>query len=171
MDPNALHLIIAAVLTVVGVVITALIWKSAQVKTVFWWIGITMIPVAVYLVGLAPAVAGAITTLRAWWGTLTFTPVVWLGFILGGLGTLLLLGSRLIPSESRADRKALRESGQRGKGGKAPASVTSAAGNGRPAPAPAPRPGTPAASGPAPAQGDDAEFDEIADLLRKRGIS
>lgn len=160
MDPNVLHLIIAAALTVLGVVITALIWKSAQVKTVFWWIGLTMIPMAVYLAGLAPAVAGAITTLRLWWGTLTFTPIVWVGLILGGLGTLLLLGSRLIPSESRADRKALKASSKPSK---------PATGNGRPTTkAVAPRPAAPS---PQPAQGDDSDFDEIADLLRKRGIN
>ncbi|MBK8462610.1 MAG: hypothetical protein IPL36_06170 [Nigerium sp.] len=161
MDPNVLHLIIAAALTVVGVVITALIWKSAQVKTVFWWIGLTMLPMSVYLAGLAPATAGAVTTLRLWWGTLTFTPIVWIGLVLGGLGTLLLLGSRLIPSESRADRKALPASPPR----------KPARGNGRPAKAVAPRPAAPAASGPQPAQGDDSDFDEIADLLRKRGIN
>lgn len=160
MDPNVLHLIFAAALTVLGVVITALIWKSAQVKTVFWWIGLTMIPMAVYLAGLAPAVAGAITTLRLWWGTLTFTPIVWVGLVLGGLGTLLLLGSRLIPSESRADRKALEASSKPGKPAK---------GNGRPpTKAVTPRPAAPT---PQPAQGDDSDFDEIADLLRKRGIN
>ncbi len=162
MDPNVLHLIIAAALTILGVVITALIWKSAQVKTVFWWIGITMIPMAVYLAGLGPAVAGAITTLRLWWGTLTFTPIVWVGLVLGGLGTLLVLGSRLIPSESRADRKALNAS--------KPSKPAKAAG--RPAPkAVAPRPAAPAASGQQPAPADDSDFDEIADLLRKRGIN
>ncbi|MFT3875192.1 MAG: hypothetical protein QM708_02010 [Propioniciclava sp.] len=166
MDPNALHLIIAAVLTVVGVVITALIWKSAQVKTVFWWIGLTMIPMAIYLVGLAPAVAGAITTLRIWWGTLTLTPIVWVGIVMGGLGALLIFGSRLIPSESRADRKALKASGK----DKKPKAATPAKG-GRPAAVPA-RPSAPApAPTPKQAPADDSEFDEIADLLRKRGIN
>lgn len=166
MDPNVLHLIIAAALTVLGVVITALIWKSAQVKTVFWWIGMTMIPMAVYLAGLGPAVVGAITTMRLWWGTLTFTPIVWVALVMGGLGSLLVVGSRLIPSESRADRKAL----------KASTSGKTANEGGRPAPkAAAPRSAAITAPGQQPgrptAPTADSDFDEIADLLRKRGIN
>ena len=42
MDPNIIHLLIAGVATVVCVVVTALIWRRAQVKTVFWWIGLTI---------------------------------------------------------------------------------------------------------------------------------
>ena len=52
MDPNIIHLLIAGVATVVCVVVTALIWRRAQVKTVFWWIGLTLLPMAVYLAGL-----------------------------------------------------------------------------------------------------------------------
>ena len=59
MDPNVLHLVVAAVLTVVFVVITALVWSRAQVKTVFWWIGLSLLPMGLYLLGLAPAVVGA----------------------------------------------------------------------------------------------------------------
>ena len=46
MDPNVLHLVVAGALTLVFVVITALLWSRAQVKTVFWWIGFTLVPMA-----------------------------------------------------------------------------------------------------------------------------
>lgn len=167
MDPNVLHLVVAGVLTLVFVVITALVWSRAQVKTVFWWIGLTLVPMAVYLLGLAPAVVGAIETLNRWALALEFTPIVWVGIALGGLATLLMLGSRLIPSESYRDRRAARK--EKKKQATQPAPSRPAV-SGRPAPA-SPQP---AASGAAkaPAKGSgDAEMDEIAELLRKRGIN
>ncbi len=168
------------------VIITALLWRSAQVKTVFWWIGLCLVPMAVYLAGLAPAVVGAYDTLRLWWGTLSFTPVVWTGLVLGGLAALLMLGSRMIPSESYRDRRVANKAAKAG--AVAPGKGTSAAGAvGRGAsgtavaprpspaapPAPAPRPaaaGSGATSGSGAASGTE-DFDEVADILRKRGIS
>lgn len=172
------------------VIITALLWRSAQVKTVFWWIGLCLVPMAVYLAGLAPAVVGAYDTLRLWWGTLSFTPVVWTGLVLGGLAAVLMLGSRMIPSESYRDRRAAAKAAK--SGAVAPGKGTSAAGAvGRgasgtavaprpspaasspaPAAAPAPRPaaGSGATSGSGAASGTE-DFDEVADILRKRGIS
>ncbi len=190
MDPNILHLAFAGGLTLVLVIITALLWRSAQVKTVFWWIGLCLVPMAVYLAGLAPAVVGAYDTLRLWWGTLSFTPVVWTGLVLGGLAAALMLGSRMIPSESYRDRRAAKKAAK--SGAVAPGKGTSAAGAvGRgasgtavaprpspaasspaPAAAPAPRPaaGSGATSGSGAASGTE-DFDEVADILRKRGIS
>ncbi len=174
MDQNVLHLVVAGVLTLVFVVITALIWSRAQVKTVFWWIGLTLVPMALYLLGLGPAVVGAYETLRDWALATERTPVVWVGLVLAGLAALLLVGSRLIPSESFRDRRAaLKE--------KRAKAVTSGASTG-PAPRTSTGPATPAAraSTPAPAQPKpaaskggtgDAEMDEIAELLRKRGIN
>ena len=90
MDPNIIHLLIAGVATVVCVVVTALIWRRAQVKTVFWWIGLTLLPMAVYLAGLGTAAEGAARTLYAWWNGLQFTPIEWVGLVLGGLGITLV---------------------------------------------------------------------------------
>lgn len=157
MDPNILHLAIAGALTLVFVVITALTWSRAQVKTVFWWIGFTLVPLAVYLLGLAPSVVGAVDTLTAWARALEFTPVVWVGVVLASLAGLLMVGSRLIPSESFSDRRAAR---------KGAATTAAQATASRPAVTPRPASGTPTASG-----STEAEFDEIADLLRKRGIN
>lgn len=171
-----LHLAIAAGLTVVCVVITALIWKRAQVKTVFWWIGLTLVPASVYLLGLGPAAEGAARTLRQWWSTLNYTPAVWAGVALAAVAVFLMLGSRVLPSESSRDRRAARKAAA--KSGPAPQS---------PAAATTPSPARPVTAGPqaaagatkapgkasgqAPAAGGDAEMDEIAELLRKRGIN
>ena len=165
MDANLIHLLIASVTTVVCVIITALIWRRAQVKTVFWWIGLTLLPMAIYLAGLGSAAEGAARSLYAWWNGLQFTPIQWVGLVLGGIGALLLVGSRLIPSESAKDRRAAAKAEKQ------------AASNGRPASpglpatstsAPASRP-APAAT--PPAAGGESDFDEISELLRKRGIN
>ncbi|MFP5415884.1 MAG: hypothetical protein ACLGHZ_03250 [Actinomycetes bacterium] len=168
MDPNVLHLVVAGALTVVFVIITALVWKRAQVKTVFWWIGLTLVPLAIYLAGLAPLAVGAYESLRLWWLSLAFTPVVWVGLVMGGLAALLMLGSRLIPSESYRDRRAAaKASGPKGAVAKQtpaaerPAVASKSSAN--PPQQPAPK-GKQAAGG-------DAEMDEIAELLRKRGIN
>ncbi|MDO5533750.1 MAG: hypothetical protein Q4F65_03755 [Propionibacteriaceae bacterium] len=168
MDPNVLHLVVAGVLTLVFVVITALIWSRAQVKTVFWWIGLTLLPLGVYFLGLGPAVTGAWETLRDWAIGLQLTPMVWVGVALATLSVLLMLGSRLIPSESFRDRRALAKDKR-----KQEASAAKPAVAGRPA-APAPSPSRPAsapAKAPSGQAAGDAEFDEIAELLRKRGIN
>lgn len=169
MDPNLTHLIIAGVATVACVIVTAVIWKRAQVKTVFWWIGLTLLPMAIYLAGLGGAAEGAARTLYSWWNGLDFTPMEWVGLVLAGLGTLLLLGSRLIPSESAKDRRELAKSER-----KAARTARSGSAGGalepRPAAPAAPAaPPAPAKKGGAPAQ--DSEFDEISELLRKRGIN
>lgn len=169
-DPNVLHLVVAGVLTLVFVVITAIIWSRAQVKTVFWWIGLSLLPLGLYFLGLGPAVEGAWHTLEAWARGLQATPMVWVGVALAGLSALLILGSRLIPSESAKDRRAARKAAAAEKkpvtNGGRPAVASRPASPGATA-APA-RPAAPAKGQPA---GSDDEFDEIAELLRKRGIN
>lgn len=152
-----LHLTVAAAATVVFAIITALIWKRAQVKTVLWWIGMTLLPAGIYLANLGEATAGAVSTLYAWWTSLTFTQFEWTGLAIGALSVLLIAGSRLIPSEPRKERAAIRQSGP---------STTESKPAGRLAPRPATKPAAPATS-----QTSDTEFDEISELLRKRGIN
>lgn len=171
MDSNLIHLTIAGVATVVCVIITALIWKRAQVKTVFWWIGLSLLPMAIYLAGLGSAAEGAARTLYAWWNGLQFTPIEWVGLVLAGLGTLFLVGSRLIPSESAKDRRELAKADRRARKAApgAPAAPGAAVEQRPAAPARPAAPGTPPAQGGG--AGGDAELDEISELLRKRGIN
>lgn len=157
MDPNLLALAICSGLTLVGIMITALIWTHAKVKTVVWWFGFSLIPIAVYLLGLIPQTIGAYETLRLWYGTLTFTPIVWTGIALGGLGVFLMLVSRLIPAKPRKkkDAPALRPTGG------LPAASTP-----RPAVAPPATQPMPAQSQATPAD----DMDEITQILKRRGI-
>ncbi|RXW32187.1 hypothetical protein C1706_09140 [Propioniciclava flava] len=120
---------------------------------------------AIYLAGLGSAAEGAARSLYAWWNGLQFTPIQWVGLVLGGIGALLLVGSRLIPSESAKDRRAAAKAEKQAASNGHPASpglpaTSTSAPASRPAPAAAP-----------PAAGGESEFDEISELLRKRGIN
>ena len=106
MDQNLLHLLVAGGLTLIGVIITAIIWRAAKVRTVVWWLGLSLIPISVYLLGLSQQTVDAYTTLRAWYDGLTLTPMVWTGFAALGLGVLLMLVSRVIPARPRKKRAA-----------------------------------------------------------------
>lgn len=157
MDPNLLQLLICAGLTLVGIVITAIIWKRAAVRTILWWIGLALIPIAIYLVGLVPLLIDGWDTLVKWYGMLTVTPVAMVGASLGGLGVLLMLVSRLVPYRKRSAAT-----------GMTPA-VTGAAQPARPL-----TPRAPAAASnqprhqPTPTQ--EGELDEVTEILRRRGI-
>lgn len=158
MDPQLLHLLVAGGLTLAGIVVTAIIWRSAKVRTVVWWLGLSLLPVSVYLLGLSQQVVDAYDTLRSWYASLTLTPVVWVGVVLFALGVVLMLVSRVIPARPR----------------KAPVPAAPAA-SGRPA-TPAVTPGT-APVAPAPRRTSasqstpaDADLDEVTEILKRRGI-
>lgn len=161
MDPNLLAPLVAGGLTFIGIVITALIWRAAKVRTVMWWLGFSLLPIAVYLLGLAPQVVGAYDTLVAWYRDLTVTPLVWVGAGLGALGVLLMLVSRVVPARPRKTADAAASG---------PAAVTRGGAPGPAAARPAAVQSAPqrtAASQPTP---PDADLDEITEILRRRGI-
>lgn len=165
MDPNLLHLLVAGGLTLVGIVITAIIWRAAKVRTVVWWLGLSLIPVSIYLLGLTRQVEDAWTTLRAWYEGLTLTPLVWTGLGLFGLGVVLMLVSRVIPARPRKKADAAASGPPVGSATRAgiPAPTTT-----RPeAPAPSTQRRT-TASQSTPA---DADLDEVTEILKRRGIS
>lgn len=158
-DPNLLALAVCAGLSLVGIVITAVIWKMAPVRTVVWWLGAALLPMAVYLLGLVPLAVDGYETLRRWYGTLAVTPLVWTGAVLGGLGLLLMLVSRVLPARPRQPKPAPPAGDRRA----VPATPA------RPAPQVTPGQGT--SRGPAgPATPSDSELDEVTEILRRRGI-
>ncbi len=155
LDPVLLQLIVAGGLTLLGIVVTALIWKRAKVRTVVWWLGLSLVPISIYLLGLAPQVIGAYETLRLWYGTLTLTPVVWVGVALFGLGLLLMIVSRLLPDRPR--HKPAPAASSAPSRPAAPAYPAAPATQTRPLPA---HQSTPS----------DADLDEVTEILRRRGI-
>lgn len=159
MDPQLLHVLVAGGLTLIGIVITALIWRAAKVRTVMWWLGLSFLPMAVYLLGLAPQAVGAYETLAAWYRDLVLTPLVSVGIGLGGLGVLLMLVSRVIPARPR-------------KKADAAASTPTVTRGSSPAPV-APRvatPPTPTRASASQATPADRDLDEVTEILKRRGI-
>ena len=162
MDPNLLHLVVAGGLTLVGIVITAIIWRAAKVRTVLWWLGLSLLPIAVHLLGLSPQVVGAYETLRAGYAVVSLTPVVWVGIVLAALGVLLMLVSRFVPPRPR--RQPAAPASPPPTSPAAPTPAVSARTDSRPA---APQPRRTSASQPTPA---DSDLDEVTEILRRRGI-
>lgn len=162
MDPNLLQLVVASGLTLLGILVTAIIWNLAKIRTVMWWLGLSLVPIGVYLLGLGPQVAGAYETLRAWVAAVELTPMVWVGIVVAGLGVLLMLVSRVVPAKPRARKADAAASG--------PGSATrsgSPAVKPTPTPPVAPKPQRTSASQPTP---PDADLDEITAILKRRGI-
>lgn len=158
MDSNTLHLIVSAGLTLLCVVIVALIWTRAKWRTIVWWLGLAMIPIAVWLLGLAPLVADGGDSLVGWYQGVTWDPLALTGASLVGLGVLLMLISRVMPARPRQRRvKATAPAPQ----------VTDR-----------PRPAYDSSAGSATTSGATAssqltvpEDEDVTDILKRRGIN
>lgn len=161
LDPNLLQLLVAGGLTLLGVIITAVIWTWAKVRTVMFWFGLSLLPIALYLLGLGPQVVDAYHTLRAWYATLSLTPLVWTGISLGGLGVALMLISRFVPARPRRKAGAVGSGAPPRPTAQRPAAVAAPA---RPAPAASSTRTTASQATPS----DD--LDEVTEILRRRGI-
>ncbi|MBK8459311.1 MAG: hypothetical protein WAS07_03620 [Micropruina sp.] len=106
MDLSIVFLIIAVVTTVVLVLIVAVIWSRAQPKAIVAWLGFAMLPMGLYLAGLAPRLFDAYTTLSQWFYGLTYSTSDWVGLGLLGGGLAFLLISRLMPHRPRRPKPA-----------------------------------------------------------------
>lgn len=97
-------MIVAIGWTVLGLVLVAVLWSRAPWKAVLAWLGITLIPIGLWLAGLSQAAIDGWNTLALWWQGLVFTLPVLIGVSLLGLAALLLVVSRLTPNRPRRRR-------------------------------------------------------------------
>jgi hypothetical protein len=106
-------------------------------------LGFTLLPLAAYLTKTLRLLTEVVDAVADWAARLVFSPVVWVGFLVGGVGVVLIVVSGMIRSRQLA--KAPQDSGteltRREKAGGRPAIDT------------------------------DSEMAEIEAILRKRGIS
>lgn len=105
MTPEILQMIISIALTALGLVIVVLRWKYAKWRTLVTLLGLSLLPLGLYLLGLVPLLVDGWTTMSNWyWTTMApwNDPVRIAGTVVGGLGILLLVISRFIPSRPRA---------------------------------------------------------------------
>ncbi|WP_040157375.1 hypothetical protein [Nigerium massiliense] len=161
-------LIVCAGLSALGLIITVLCWPRARWRTVIAWLGLSLLPIALYLAGLAPLLIDAWNVLVEWSRQLPSMPVQMVGAALGGLGILLIVISRFLPRRPRRPRVEQTEQpqeltrrrpvyddpAQQGRTRSYTGGSTSSA-NGR----------TASTSG-----GASAEDAEVADILKRRGI-
>ncbi|WP_432560457.1 hypothetical protein [Granulicoccus sp. GXG6511] len=137
-------------LTALALVVAIVLWLRGRRGRALQAFGFAALPVGLYLTGLLGMVFDAAAALGRWAGQLVFNPAVWAGLGLLGLAVVLWVVGGFVarrtrgrrPVEKAADRKSVEKRT-----------------SGRTAPA--------ARSGGATA---DNEFDEIEELLRKRGI-
>jgi hypothetical protein len=87
--------------TLLGLLIVVVLWPRASWKAILAWLGLTLLPLGLYLVGLAQHLIDAWNALALWWQGLVFTVPVLAGLSVLGLAVLLLLVSRLIPYRKR----------------------------------------------------------------------
>lgn len=87
--------------TVVGLVLVAGMWSRAPWKAVLAWLGIALLPLGLWLIGLSQAAIDGWNTLATWWQGLVYTLPVLIGLSVLGLAVALLVISRLVPTRKR----------------------------------------------------------------------
>ena len=97
--------IVCAGLTLLGIVVTALMWSRARWRTVVWWLGVSLLPLALYLLGLVSLLIAGWNTLVGWYQGLSLTPAAMVGAGLAALGVLLMIVSRFLPNRPRTKKK------------------------------------------------------------------
>ncbi|MGN6574073.1 MAG: hypothetical protein ACTHKG_00160 [Nocardioides sp.] len=132
-------------LTVLGLVVSALVWRrrgvTAGLRAVAW----SLLPLAAGLTGTLRLLWDIADSIVTWALRLAFSPVVWLGIVLAGVSVVLFVVSGVL--RRRTSGRATR-SGER-----------LAVDSRRPSPAAAPK-----------RAGDD-DLAEIEDILKRHGIS
>lgn len=138
---------LGAVLTVVGLAISALVWArrgpAAGLRGAAW----SLLPLAAALTGTLRLVGEIADAVARWATRLVLSPTVWLGIAVAGLSLLLFLVSALLRRRTPQAAAVGRSRGPRGQVTKGPSGPT--------------------ASPEAPA---DDGMDEIEAILRRHGI-
>lgn len=131
-------------LTVLGGIWTWWSFRRRGLTSGLRALGFTLLPLAAYLTKTLQMFTGIAQEISSWATRLVFSPVVWAGFLLGGVGVVLIVVSGMMRSRQ------LGANPERGTdSGRKPAKTEL----------------------PPAATGADSEMDEIEAILRKRGIS
>ena len=101
MDMNTLLLAICAGLTIVGVIVTAVLWRMLKMRTRLHWLGWSLLPLAIWFLGLAPKFADAYHVLKEWVLTTSLDTMGMIGAVLGVVGIVLIVISRVMPTRPR----------------------------------------------------------------------
>jgi hypothetical protein len=144
---------LTAVLTLVGLVGTGLIWRRRGPVAGLRMLAVSLLPAAAYLTGtlrLLWEIGDAVVT---WAARLAFSPMVWLGIVLAGISVLLFVVAGAMTRRGVGGAPGRRE--------KELPETTSR---------PAARPARGKAGSPAESSVDD-DMAEIEEILKRRGIT
>ncbi len=93
----------AAGLTVIGLVLTVLLWRRRGAGSGLKVLGVSLFPMAVVLIGLQGILRELWNAVWNFASGLLFSPQIWIGLGLGVLGVLaIILGNRLIVRRLKA---------------------------------------------------------------------
>ena len=97
-------LLLGAALTVVGLIISWVVWRrkgaSAGLRAVAW----SLLPLAFGLIGLMGLLASLAGQLVRFFGGLVFDPLAWAGVVVAGVAVVLWTIGRLLRGRSRTGR-------------------------------------------------------------------
>lgn len=163
---------LAVVLTVIGAVVTLLVWRRRGAASGLRMLALTLLPAAAWLTGMLEMLTRIVGAVADWATGLVLSPVVWTGFALFGIAALLFVVSGVLRGRQLA--RATGPAGGAARGGQAKATRSghsSALPKAQPtAQAGAqPRSQTEAKSGGSDPILDD-DMSDIEDILRRRGI-
>jgi hypothetical protein len=154
MSWNGVAASVCVALTVAGLIVSWLRWRSKGAQSGLRATAWSLLPLAAYLTGAVPLIHKIVSAIVTFAGSFVFSPKSWAGVILLGGSALLFLATGGLPM--------IRWRKARGKDKKT-AAVSSAAGTQL---APAAGKGKRAAAAPA-----DDDLSDVEEILRRRGIS
>ena len=91
-------------LTVVGAIWTYLAYQRRGVAAALKGAGLTTLPLAAYLTNTLQMFTRIVDAVADWATRLVFSPTVWIGVVLAGLGVLLLGAGRVLESRGIGTR-------------------------------------------------------------------
>src|SRR5215469_10969264 len=153
-------------LTAAGLICSWFAWRRRGPRAGARWLAWSLLPIALYLVGILQLLWRFGVAIGDFFSALAFSPKVWSGVILAGISLVLFVVTGGLRGRARRrQEKGERDAAATKALSAAPPAAASAAGvPGRAAaPVPAKRKG-----GATPA---DEDFDEVAAILRRHGIS
>ena len=156
-------------LTAVGLVGSWFALRRRGAKAALRWVAWSLLPIAAYLVGVLQVLWRFGVAIGDFFSGLAFSPKVWSGVILAGVSLVLFVVTGGLRGRARRKRAKAEQDSQpsptRALATAPPMAASAAATVSRPkaAPAPAKRKGGGAAA--------DDDFGEVADILKRHGIS
>lgn len=137
---------LACTLTVLGGLLSWHAWRRWGARAGLRGVALSLLPIAAWLTGLLRLLANILGDIGHWAVGLVFSPIVWLGIVVFGVAVVVYGASRFIPARDKPARD-------------------ETAGPKRQ------KRSTKAEHGKLATGHHDEDFDEVADILRKHGIS